>query len=177
MKKTLFHLIHLILSAKCEILLLYLFLPKLIRVPESTPIYRGVFSDQSRHPGITEWDPKGFLMNLDCRGNSHVSTERKMLNIRAVRCFIQGLIENCGLPWWLRCWRICLQCRSPGSDPWVGKIPWRRECHPIPVFLPGESHGQRSLVAYSWWGHKESDTIEQLICTHTLENCSLGGNL
>ena len=33
-----------------------------------------------------------------------------------------------GLPWWLRWLRICLQCRRPGFDPWVGKIPSRREC-------------------------------------------------
>ena len=45
-------------------------------------------------------------------------------------------------------------------DPWVGKIPWRRQWLPIPVFLPGESHGQNSPVGYSPWGHKESDTIE-----------------
>ena len=37
---------------------------------------------------------------------------------------------------------------------WVGKKPWRRKCQPIPVFLPGKSHGQRSLVGYSPWGHK-----------------------
>ena len=47
-----------------------------------------------------------------------------------------------------------------GFDPWVGKTPWKREWHPTPVFLPGESHGQRSLVNYSPWGHKESDTTE-----------------
>ena len=34
-------------------------------------------------------------------------------------------------------------------DPWVGKIPGRREWQPTPVFLPGESHGQKSLVGYS----------------------------
>ena len=34
-------------------------------------------------------------------------------------------------------------------DPWVRKMPWRREWQPTPVFLPGESHGQRSLVGYS----------------------------
>ena len=49
-----------------------------------------------------------------------------------------------------------------GFDPWVGKIPWRRKWPPTPVFLPGESHGQRSLADYSPWGHKESDTTEQL---------------
>ena len=47
-------------------------------------------------------------------------------------------------------------------NPWVGKIPWRREWQPTPVFLPGESHGQRSLVGYSPWGQKESDTMEWL---------------
>ena len=43
-----------------------------------------------------------------------------------------------------------------------GKIPWRRKWHPIPVFLPGKSHGWRSLVGYSPWGCKESDTTERL---------------
>ena len=46
--------------------------------------------------------------------------------------------------------------------PWVGKIPWRRKWQPTPVFLPRESHGRRSLVGYSPWGHKESDTTERL---------------
>ena len=45
---------------------------------------------------------------------------------------------------------------------WVRKIPWRRDRLPTPVFLPGEFHGQRSLAGYSPWGHKESDTTEQL---------------
>ena len=39
-------------------------------------------------------------------------------------------------------------------SPWVGKIPWRRKWQLTPVFLPGESHGQRSLVGYSLWSHK-----------------------
>ena len=45
--------------------------------------------------------------------------------------------------------------------------PWRREWHPIPVFLPGESRGRRSLVGYSPQGHKESDTTEATEHTHT----------
>ena len=44
-----------------------------------------------------------------------------------------------------------------GFDPWVGKIPWRRHWPPTPVFLPGRSHGQRSLAGYSPQGHKELD--------------------
>ena len=38
---------------------------------------------------------------------------------------------------------------NAGFDPWVGKIPWRRKWQPTPVFLPGESHGRRSLMGYS----------------------------
>ena len=45
-------------------------------------------------------------------------------------------------------------------DPWVRKIPWRRAWKPTPVFLPGESHGQRILMGYRPWGHKESDMTE-----------------
>ena len=45
-------------------------------------------------------------------------------------------------------------------EPWVGKIPWRREWLSTPVFLPGEFFQQRSLAGYSPWGHKESDTTE-----------------
>ena len=41
--------------------------------------------------------------------------------------------------------------RRHGFDPWAGKIPWRREWPPTPLFLPGESHGQRSLAGYSPW--------------------------
>ena len=45
-------------------------------------------------------------------------------------------------------------------DPWVGKIPWRKAWQPTPVFLLGKSYGQRSLVGYSPWGHKESYMTE-----------------
>ena len=55
-----------------------------------------------------------------------------------------------------------LQCRRPGFDPWVGKIPWRREWLPTTVFLFGEFHEQRSLVGYSPWGRKELDKTERL---------------
>ena len=53
-----------------------------------------------------------------------------------------------------------------GSIPWVGKIPWRRKWQPTPVFLPGKSHAQWSLVGYHPWGCKESDTTERLHFTH-----------
>ena len=43
---------------------------------------------------------------------------------------------------------------------WVQKIPWRRAGQPTPIFLPGESHGQRSLASYSLYGRRELDTTE-----------------
>ena len=48
-----------------------------------------------------------------------------------------------------------------GIHPWIGKIPWRRKWQLTQVFLPGESHGQRSLTGYSPWNRKESDTTKQ----------------
>ena len=43
----------------------------------------------------------------------------------------------------------CRRHKRSGFDPWVGKIPWRRAWQPTPVFLPGESHRQKSLVGYT----------------------------
>ena len=56
-----------------------------------------------------------------------------------IQYFSKGTVKN-------------LQCRPPRFDPWVPKIPWRREWQPTPVFLPGGFHGQRSLVGCSPWG-------------------------
>ena len=53
----------------------------------------------------------------------------------------------------------CRWCRKHGFDPRFGKIPWR-VWQPTPVFLPGESHAQRSLVGYSPQGSKELDITE-----------------
>ena len=65
--------------------------------------------------------------------------------------------------------RIQLQQRSlrrRGFDPWVRKIPWRRQRQPTLAFLPGKSHGQKSLAGCSPWGRKALDTTEP---THTLQ--------
>ena len=58
--------------------------------------------------------------------------------------------------------RICLQCWRPRFDPWVWKIPWRRKWQSIPVFLPAESHRQRSLAGYSPCSYKELNRTEWL---------------
>ena len=55
---------------------------------------------------------------------------------------------------WLSSKEPACQCRRHEFNPWVGKMPWRRKWQPTPVFLPGKSHGQRSLAGYNPWGHK-----------------------
>ena len=54
----------------------------------------------------------------------------------------------------------CRRHKKHGFDPWIRKIPWRKARQPTPVFLPGESQGQRSLVGYSPWDTKELDMTE-----------------
>ena len=65
--------------------------------------------------------------------------------------------------------------RRPRFDSWVGKISWRKEWLPTPVFFPGEFHGQRKLVGYSPWGDKVSDLTERLK-THILQSTCLRCN-
>ena len=65
---------------------------------------------------------------------------------------------------------VCLPMQETwdvGSIPFVWKIPWRRAWQHTPVFLPGESHGQRSLAGYSPWGSRESDKTKLLTYIHT----------
>ena len=96
-------------------------------------------------------------------GVNNVEVSRGMLPVsRRLRCkahlkfsrLAHTSVFPSGLPWWLRWLRFCLQCRRPRFSPWVGKIPWRRARQPTPVFVPGESHGQRSLgsqrVGHDW---------------------------
>ena len=59
------------------------------------------------------------------------------------------MARSLGLPRWRKKRRF---------DPWVGKIPWRRKWQSTLVFLPGKSHGQRSLAGYSPWGRNETQT-------------------
>ena len=81
-----------------------------------------------------------------------------------------------GLPWRLSGKESICQCRRHrrrGFDPWVGNIPYKRKWQPDPVFLPGKSHGQRSLVGYSSWGGKSQTRLSLCVCararahTHT----------
>ena len=79
-------------------------------------------------------------------------------------CFLENfLIRTMYLIQWASQKELACQCRRHSTgrfDPWVWMMPWRQAWQPSPVFLPGKSHGQRSLVGYSRWGGKESDMTE-----------------
>ena len=61
----------------------------------------------------------------------------------------------------------CRRQKRHGFEPWVRKSPWRRAWQPTPVFLPWESHGQRSLVGFGAWGCKVLDTTGVTWHAHT----------
>ena len=118
-------------------------------------------------------EPRGFLLQLCILGSIFVFFLQKSVFIISSR-----LIGSIGSPKTLISSSfcvsrdfpggsdgktICLQCGRPGFDPWVGKIPWRRQWQPTMILLPGKSHGRRSLVSYSTWDCKESDTTERLL--------------
>ena len=133
------------------------------RTWEPTPILLpGKFHGQRSAAGYSPWGRKEW----DVTECAHTQTQHRQiyllgeLNIhRDKGIWILGIIDQSyheckiqkilfsGLPWWLRWSRICLQCGKPGFDPWVGKIPWRREWQPTPVFLPGESFDRGALWA------------------------------
>ena len=72
-----------------------------------------------------------------------------------------------GLAWWLSGKASTCQCRRCIFDPWVGKIPWRRKWQLASVFLPGKSHGRRSLASHSPWGSKSQTRLSNW----TTETC------
>ena len=64
-----------------------------------------------------------------------------------------------GISWWLSGKESTCQCRRYRFNFWVRKLPWRRKWQPSPVFLPGKSHGQRSLVAIVHWVSKSQTPL------------------
>ena len=134
----------------------------------------------------TSTQQSGFLARLwqgiswDRHSNALVCTLSKpassCLIPRIQQWAITSCTQNTGPIWglfslhiWFYEWKKVVQMvknlpamQRPRFNPWVEKIPWRREQLPTPLFLPRESQGQRSLVGYSPWGCKESDTTERL---------------
>ena len=96
--------------------------------------------------------------------NSREAWSAAVYGVTKSRTWLSGWIELnwthiiIGLPWSFSGKKSTCQCRRHGFKPWVRKIPWRRKWQPTPVFLARESHGKISLVGYSPWGHKKSQT-------------------
>ena len=88
-----------------------------------------------------------FTLSLCCTWAAFPNSPPRPARAPQVVLLIKDLPANAG----------DMRCRF---SQWIGKIPWRRAWQPTPVFLPGESHGQRSLAVYSPWGHKESAMTE-----------------
>ena len=149
---------------------------------------RALFSKQ-----VEEWPQRQFRKHPSCQSTtipeqqrrvrvqkrSHDSKVKRLVPVGPIAAQAAlaappgGIRANfSSLPVGLRWWRIFLQCGRPGFDPWVGKIPWRREWQPTPVLLTGEFHRQMSLVGYSPWGLKESETTERLTLSLS---CGLNG--
>ena len=88
----------------------------------------------------------------DCHEKEELRGYRVIANVLEIIIFYFIIIFLMGASSVAQWQRICLQCRifrKHGFEPWVGKTPWRRKWHPAPVFLPEESHGQKSLEGYS----------------------------
>ena len=101
------------------------------------------------------------LSQILCQGLNFKLFLQGILSMILTRDKVYSYNMDLGALWAETGWlRFCLQCGRPGFNPWVRKIPWRREWLTTPVLLPGESHGQRSLVGYSPGGLKELDTTE-----------------
>ena len=93
-------------------------------------------------------DEPMFLMSPALTGELFIADHLGSLSVsRSVSTYTR--IYTYELPGWLSGKESACQGRRRGFDSWVGKIPWRRKWQPTAVFLPGKSHGQRSLVGYS----------------------------
>ena len=110
------------------------------------------------NPGIEPRPPalEGKMLTTDLQGSAWRGTFRKGQWARLTG----GLSHTRSFPGGSEVKASACNVGDQGSIPGLGRFPWRREWQPTPVFLCGEFHGLRSLVGYSPWGCKESDTTE-----------------
>ena len=118
----------------------------------------------------------GLIPGLGQRTHSSILAWRIPVDRRAWHAIVHGVSESgmteqlstaselLGFPGYASGKEPACQCRRCRFNPWVRKIPWRRAWQLTPVFLPGESCGQRSLAGYSPYGPIEWDTIEEIAC-------------
>ena len=101
-----------------------------------------------------------------CKERAGIPLGKTRWTIRLYLVWLGDIADSFSAPWKnLSICRICVGFHR--HDLPVLCFEWRRKWQPTPVFLPGESYGQRSLVGYSPWGHKESDKTERLNHHHS----------
>ena len=100
----------------------------------SRSLFQRIFPTQGRNPGLPHC--KRILHQLSHKGSPGGASGKESIG-------------------------QCRRHKRCGFDPWIRKIPWRRARPPTPGFLPGETHGQRSLAGYSPWGHQVSHVTEK----------------
>ena len=118
---------------------------------------------------LTVRQPLDVWLNWNKIGELPGQTPAELKRVKS-KCLLS--YDKWGLPKWHSGKESACQCQRGKRlefSPWVWKIPCRRKWQPIPVFLPGKFHGQRSLEGYSPWGCKELDMTEWL-STHTYNN-------
>ena len=123
---------------------------------------------------LLSWPLHKPCVGLECLPPAQFWLHGWHLNLQALTCmspllpllsfsvwapiFFYNCLSWCKrLPLWLGGEESPYQCRRHGFDPWVRKSHWRRKWQPIPVCLPGKSHGKNSLAGYSPCGRKQSD--------------------
>ena len=110
---------------------------------------------------VLEWGCHCLLHQYSFYSLTNSFTEWLGASMCQALCWaLSNLVFNGRLPRWHRGKDLACQCRRWGLDPTVWKIPWRRKWQPTPVLLTGKISWTNSLVGYSPWGHKKSDTIE-----------------
>ena len=129
-------------------------------------------SQRGEHYLGTETTTTDIHIYLVCtleRKTNQVVNRKSLVNSACFGIVLGMFFNTCFLGWvGLPRWHSgklspchCRRYKIYRFDPWGRKMPCRRKLQPTPVFLPGKSHGQRSLVGCSPWGHKELDTTEQ----------------
>ena len=126
----------------------------------STSIY-GLFAIINNNMiNILQHVPVNTCLNSVPRGKRfvHFKELEIILKIGSGERSYQPLLLSARLSWWRSGKESTCQYRRLGFNPWVGRVPWKRKWQPTPAFLPGNSHGQRSLVGLQPMGSQESQT-------------------
>ena len=120
-------------------------------------LYQAVSGSREARKDVRFWEDALKMSRTGC-----TSWMWKEEQSRSWVLLLGPTMEQGRLPWGLRGKEPACNAGDAASIPGSGRFPWRRQWQATPVFLPGESHGQRSLVVYSPWGHKEWEWLSDL---------------